>query len=87
VLQHKFNEAKSEAQQQCRQPTHKLSNTHTEKERKRGQNGSHVQEEFPWRLGNKNKIKVNCSRPAIFYVIILQIAKHRERQEKGRRKG
>lgn len=26
------------------------------------------------RLGNKNKIKVNCSRPAIVYVIILQIA-------------
>jgi len=67
--------------------TQAQQHTHTQKERKRGQNGSHVRAEFPWRLGNKNKIKVNCSRPAIFYVIILQIAKHRERHEKGGRKG
>jgi len=35
MLQHKFNEAKSEAQQQCRQPTHKLSSTRTHRKKER----------------------------------------------------
>lgn len=61
------------------QTSHPHENTHTPTftKRKRGKNDSHVEAEFQRRLGNNNKIKVNCSRPTIFYVIILQIAEHR----------